>query len=280
MSGSIGLGEEGNTNLSSLGVSRKKRIAASRYWCFTLNNYEESDCGSIGSIFSSLEADYLFSKEIGASGTRHLQGWVGFKTKCRPTECIKKHKTIHWEKARGNKHQAIGYCLKGNGEVFSNFDYSEYKPRVIKNRMEGLTFKDWQLEILEMVKHDPDDRKIYWYVDVAGGCGKTTFCHYLSGINPNAWCFGGSVKDCMAGIVLAQKQGKNVDICMFDFPRSLDPQYLSYQAIESVKNGYFYSGKYESGMYRDNVKHVFVFANVYPDENQLSKDRWVIKEIN
>jgi hypothetical protein len=49
--------------------------------------------------------------------------------------------------------------------------------------------------------------------------------------------------------------------------------------MENVKDGLFFSTKYESGMVRYNPPHVIVFANVPPDVTKMSADRWVIKEI-
>lgn len=278
--GSKGLGE-GNTSSSPLGD--KKRINASKYWCFTYNNYKEEDVGSMARMFSDF-GEYLFAKEVGESGTPHLQGWVGFKSKQRPIECFSKCgdwvKNIHWEKQRGNKGQAIGYCLKGNGDVFSNFDYSGYKPRVVEDRMVGKELYEWQKEILEMIKGKPDERKIFWYVDVVGGIGKTTFCHHIALKYKNAAIFSGKAEACKYALVKRLEENKPTDICIFDIARCQDEKYISYQSIEDVKNGLFFNTKYESVQFVDNIKHVIIFANMFPDESKLSKDRWVIKEIS
>lgn len=47
-------------------------ISPARKWCFTLNNYCNSDIENLCSKLSSV-ARYLFTKEIGQSGTPHLQ---------------------------------------------------------------------------------------------------------------------------------------------------------------------------------------------------------------
>lgn len=277
--------EEGNTSSSSL-IS-KKRLAASKYWVFTFNNYLETEIGSLGSIFSSLGGRYVFAKEVGKEGTPHLQGWVEFSKKFRPIEGLARSASttgcrvskIHWEKMKGTVTQAITYCVKEGGPVYSNFDYDCFVEEVVEDRMKGLEFKDWQLEILRILEDKPDPRKIYWYVDVTGGAGKTTFAHYLTGRFSTARVFMGKASDCMHGLVRIKEAGHKVTTCIFDFPRSLNADFLSYQAIEAVKNGLFFSGKYEGEQYRSNVKHVFVFSNEYPDENKMSRDRWVIREI-
>uniref|UniRef100_UPI004049B2EE hypothetical protein n=7 Tax=Pseudomonadati TaxID=3379134 RepID=UPI004049B2EE len=65
----------------------------------------------------------------------------------------------------------------------------------------------------------------------------------------------------------------------FDIPRSqLD--YLSYTGIEEVKNGCFFSSKYESEMVLYNSPHIIVFANEEPTYHKLSSDRWNVVDLN
>ena len=54
---------------------------------------------------------------------------------------------------------------------------------------------------------------------------------------------------------------------------------IDYVALESVKDGIFMSGKYESGMVIYNCPHLVVFANLPPHRDQLSEDRWKIYQI-
>lgn len=46
--------------------------------------------------------------------------------------------------------------------------------------------------------------------------------------------------------------------------------------IEQIKNGIYFSGKYESQMKYDKPPHVVVFSNTMPDQSKLSADRWNI----
>lgn len=81
--------------------------------------------------------------------------------------------------------------------------------------------------------------------------------------------------------------GKNQDIyyaynyeqvVIFDLPRAKE-EYVPYDVMESFKNGYFLSTKYECKPVRFNPPHVIIFANFHPDMTKLSYDRWEIKEI-
>jgi len=86
-----------------------------RAFCFTLNNYtpEEEE------IVKSWDAKYLiFGKEVGESGTPHLQGYVYFaEAKTLSTLKKKFSARAHWEVSRGTPKQAAEYCEK-DGVVF------------------------------------------------------------------------------------------------------------------------------------------------------------------
>jgi len=67
-------------------------------------------------------------------------------------------------------------------------------------------------------------------------------------------------------------------VVIFDFPKSREFS-ISYDAIESIKNGFYFNGKYESKQVMGNCPHVICFANSPPCMEMLSKDRWKITEI-
>lgn len=78
-------------------------------WCFTLNNYAETDLPSI----LKWNARYLVvGSEVSETGTPHLQGFVIFKKNYRMAGLKKLLPTAHWELARGNSTQAAEYCKK------------------------------------------------------------------------------------------------------------------------------------------------------------------------
>lgn len=84
-------------------------IIQSRRWCFTVNNYVESDC----SLFKELTSTYcVFGKEMGESGTPHLQGYVMFPTPKTLVAVKKIHGTCHWEVAKGTTEENRVYCTK------------------------------------------------------------------------------------------------------------------------------------------------------------------------
>jgi len=94
-----------------------KRVRA---WCFTLNNYTVGDVTFFSETLSK-DASYLVvGKEVGESGTPHLQGYVEF-TNARRGSAMRKlfGGKAHWEVRRGTPEQASDYCKKDN--VFVTF---------------------------------------------------------------------------------------------------------------------------------------------------------------
>lgn len=86
-----------------------------RRWVFTLNNYNESD----ESLLSNLDCSYLiYGREVGPSGTPHLQGFVVFaRTKRLSAVVSLLNRRAHWEPARGTNEEASEYCRKDGNFV-------------------------------------------------------------------------------------------------------------------------------------------------------------------
>ena len=75
-----------------------------------------------------------------------------------------------------------------------------------------------------------------------------------------------------------EDQSNDLRVLFIDIPRSTSG-YISWGAIEEIKNGMFFSGKYESKMCVFNSPHIFIFMNEEPDDEVFSRDRWRITEI-
>lgn len=90
-------------------------MAQSTRWVFTLNNYTDADETTI----QAWNVSYLvYGREVGISGTPHLQGFVTFGGKAKRLSALKKlHPKAHWEVAKGTSLQASDYCKK-DGDYF------------------------------------------------------------------------------------------------------------------------------------------------------------------
>lgn len=237
---------------------------------FTWNNYPNNAKELLIEHFDK----YHFQPEIGdTANTAHLQG-VGYFKNARTLEQINKlFKGIHIEKPK-NWNACIEYYKKLKtkaGELVSNIDIK------IDDPLSDKELYIWQIEILNIINTKPNDRKIYWYYDKDGAKGKTSFAKHLCINSKNTLYLNGKVNDCKYAVCEFIKKNE-LKVVIFDFVRSYE-NFISYDAIESIKNGIFFNTKYESKMCLFNTPHIFIFANFEPITENLSKDRWIIKTL-
>lgn len=105
--------------------SMPRATTAFRNFCFTHNNYANTD------IEDRLDCKYIvYGKEVGASGTPHLQGFVSFKNAKTKSAVIRLMPGCHIEVAQ-DPQKAILYCKKGDmsTEVFKELDCPDEDPR-------------------------------------------------------------------------------------------------------------------------------------------------------
>lgn len=130
----------------------------------------------------------------------------------------------------------------------------------------------WQREVIEIVSGEPYERKIHWYWSEKGRMGKTTLCRAL--VDHHGACFLGTGHN---NVLHAYKEEP---VAVFNFPRDTDQEHVSYTAMESLKDGIYFSPKYDSHFKRFKPPHVFVFCNFAPDESKLSPDRLIITNVD
>lgn len=232
-----------SSNSSNGGVILKppvvKQISPSIRWCFTLNNYTQGELDMFSSIVPIKCKKYIIGKEVGETGTPHLQGYVEFKSKVRPISVFDCER-IHWEKAKGNIAANSNYCSKE-----SNIFLVKGMPRPLKALACEDNLRGWQNVLISIVETEPDDRSIYWFFSKAGCTGKTTFARYLHR-KYDAILLSGKAADMKNGIIEFKKSnGHTPELVVIDLPRGFDKEYLSYNGLEEIKNMFFYSGKYE-----------------------------------
>lgn len=65
-----------------------------------------------------------------------------------------------------------------------------------------------------------------------------------------------------------------------DCPRSKQGEFIQYDFLEELKNGFLFSSKYTSKVKRFDTPHVVVMMNERPDLTKLSSDRYSITNLN
>jgi len=254
-----------------LNPDNKKRISASKRWCFTLNNYTEEEYGDILTTIKEKCEIYIIGKELGENNKiPHLQGYIEFKTNRRPIETFK-IKKIHWEKAKGNRNDNFKYCSK-QGDYVANFknDDKTFEPLIIINDLKG-----WQAKmnniIIEEIKNR-DFRKIHWIYDPLGGKGKTSLIKYL---DTKFTCVISTVsnKSDVATLIRGRfydEKDKPIEdinkgwLMLFNFQKDYDYSKLNYDTLESIKDGLITATKYRGKTLNFNSPVVVIMANERP----------------
>jgi len=208
-----------------------------------------------------------------------------FLTKRRPMGLLPKE--VHWELKKAK--QDWTYCQKPDTRIPESRVWRHGIPRPLRPliRTTEERLYGWQLEYAHKFDEPaPDDnRKIHWVWSEAGARGKSTMCRYfIDKENFGTLPVGGEAKDIFHGIAKWVNpedhfDQKNLDLIVINIPRdSLNK--VSFKAIESILDGFFFSGKYDSQAVRFNPPHVIVFANAPPELSRVSADRWVIKNVD
>lgn len=253
----------------------------SAYWVFTINNPEEKP-EELEAMFQDKYKKLAFQLEKGEEGTLHYQGCVDFKERLRLTSLKKIHAKAHWERQKGSWSQSLTYCTKEETREDGPWTFNCEKPKpkwTILTNPEDRT--EWQQEIFRNLDGPVNHRNIYWYWENCGNVGKTKTALDMHTLYPSGLIVSGKASDIKAAIASLMREGKpEPHFVCWDLPRSREG-YIDYAALEEVKNGVFFSGKYESGMVRmEKQPHIVVFANFAPEEDKISKDRWVVRDIN
>jgi len=258
-------GGKGNT------ISSPPSINPALRWCFTLNNWTQSEYEDIIKYVPENCKLCIIGSEVGEEkGTPHLQGYLEFITKKRPMS-IFKNKRIHWEVCKGDRQSNLEYCGKENNIIY---EYpKKFKLKIIDENL----FYQWQKDILKIIDLEPDDRKVVWVYETEGNVGKSAFTKWTVSKRNALFCNGGKAQDIINLCFNHDMETSN--LIVWDMPRA-NKGVISYSAIESIKNGLICNTKYETGVKMFNPPHILIFSNYPPqDVEQLSADRWEIFEI-
>lgn len=267
--------EDGNTKSSSGGAN--KRESGKIHWFLTLKWNHGIHYPLFNNMSSWLAIHCtraIYQLERGdTTGYDHLQLQLSLKKKQR-FEWFKHHLSpiVHCEITR-NIDAAYDYCSKAETRIWGPRIYPEPLETAMVDEMEGLTFKPWQTFIKTILDHKPHPRFIYWFYDPGFGAGKTTFTKHLYVRYPVAFFQAAKKTD----IACAWKKEP---ICVFNFTMSREDK-ISYDAMESLKDGAVFSSKYESGAKMHSRPTLIVFANWPPKpDGQIDPERLLVYDIS
>lgn len=204
-----------------------------------------------------------------------MQGLLHSKHQVSFTTIKQANLRLHVERARC-LHSSIRYCSSADKRTGRIWVRGFSVPAAATGILEHHQLRPWQQQAIEMINEEPNDRTIVWYWDAAGGAGKTALCKYIIKNFPNTlFLSSGKGSDLTYQII---KQKHDPKIILFNLSRMVEGAF-SYAAVESIKDGIVFSGKYEGGTKLFNSPHVLIFANFPPAVDQLSPDRWNIIQL-
>lgn len=256
-----------------------------RSWFFTLAN-PESD---IKDKFPK-EAIYIYQLEKGEGGLTHYQGCVRFANPVKFATVKEILEGAHWETCKSWK-ESVKYCQKEETRIegpFTNYPKllkSEKKQKFeIIIEIPKIELRPWQTLVEWKIQHKADDREIIWIYGTIGNEGKTFFARYLAIKYPNNISYVlGKPADMKYAISerIQRKEMAFPHCIILDVPRADHTgTTFPYAGIEELKGGIFFSSKFKSTTCVYPHIHIIVFANFYPDVASLSRDRWVIINLN
>ncbi|UOF79239.1 rep protein [Circoviridae sp.] len=258
------------TQITLEGGNTKTPSKRYRNWLFTLNNPTETDYTQITQNFTS----YVYQTE--KVSTTHIQGYIELKNAMTLSAIHKLLPRAHFEPRKGTKEQAIAYCTKQESRVNGPITKGIAIPQEIKTIVPNWP---WEQKVLKLIEPEPDDRTIIWIWEPEGCKGKTQFQKYLA-VHKKALELGGKGSDMKNGIVNHLENGNPPPtIVMINITRTIS-DYVSFEGIEAIKDGIFFSGKYKGSMVLYNSPHVLIFANEPPMYHKLSIDRWKVYKID
>jgi hypothetical protein len=295
-----------------------KRDLYTKNWCFTLNNYTIEDEKRIQQQKDCPGVYCVYGREVGDSGTKHLQGFISFPTRKRMSYLVKHIGQAHYSMARMISN-SIQYCKKDGDFVEfgepppdkhqgQRNDIERFK-EAVKNGLTDLKqireehskfYARHEKFVIAYVRdhipiHKVEDHPLRdWQITLnqtlklAPDKRKIIFLVDTVGNAGKSWFFRhyeqlhpDNTQIIIPGkkLDMAYALNENNRVVFFDCPRSKQGEYIQYDFLEEVKNGNVFSGKYESRTKRFSTPHVVVAMNESPNMNLLSEDRYEVIEI-
>jgi len=230
---------------------------------------------------------WCFQMEKGKiNGRYHYQGRMKLpdKNKKRKSTLINMQPLWSWTPTSNKNKNNMFYVQKEDTRIvgpWKDTDACFYLPKDLKDVTKLLP---WQEDSDEMMK-DWYLRLIRVYLGV-GNDGKSTYCRYKCATNKKwVWIPPCDSQKQLMEFAYAEYKGKKradwPEVIMFDIPKDIEEkQYrMMFTAIEIIKSGWVYDGRYTSRKMMVDPPNIIVFANKVPYLKALTPDKWSLWKI-
>ena len=220
-----------------------------------------------------------------SEGYIHWQGRISLIKKKRLQELVKLCKMsnfyrFHWSPTSKEVSDSgnLFYVQKADSRIDGPWSNIDPEPSYIPRQIRMITeLRPWQQEIVDSLSNF-DTRTINVIYDKCGNIGKSTLSTYC-GVHGLALSIPplDNYKDIMNMVM-----DRPVSTAYFiDMPRSLPKAKLwqFYSGLEELKNGHAWDARYHYKERYFDCPNVWIFTNVIPDKDLLTRDRWVVWEI-
>lgn len=257
-------------------VGTGNTIKPSRAWFFTWNNPDIDDTVFYELLLILNPKSFVFQLERGESGTLHYQGCIYFDN-AKHFGAMKQFNNKWHLKRCKDWIKSLYYCSKLESRIEGPWGYN-VSPRILNQWDEIINLRPWQQSIIDIIKEKPNDRTINVIYDPEGNNGKTFLCKYL--VNKYKAIFvNGKMNDIFFAVSEQCSKSRPPKIIIWNITRTYDTESINYGAIESIKDGIFFSGKFKSGMVNMDSPHVLIFTNNHLNYAALTNDRWNVLSI-
>lgn len=223
---------------------------------------------------------YVFQLEKSDKGYVHWQGRISLAKKREKSALLKilDFVPMYFEPCSTNTLGDAFYCTKQDTRIegpFRDTDVEDFMPDQFAPYVNKLL--PWQQKMWDMIPTF-EPRLINLVYDPTGNNGKTVLAalaelqHVGIDLPPV-----NDMKEIMQMMLDETHQKTRRPGSIFiDLPRAMDKSRLHgiYAAIEQIKKGKLYDGRYSFRKWWIHSPQIFVFTNCKPDMTLLSNDRW------
>lgn len=199
---------------------------------------------------------------------------LAFLKETLPKNCVERI----WEKP--TLQEALRGC-ENLRDVIPTIATYQHRPIEEPEMMDPTEWRPWQTDVLEILSHQPSDRKIFWITDLKGGSGKSYLSRWIR-LRGHALIvdnFNRTTDFMEMALQSLESGGWDGRIVIADLPKSAETKNI-YEPLECIKNGHIQTTKYRGTSRYIDIPHVVVFANFGPRrDGALSEDRIVEKRV-